>query len=96
MGLRGNSLSNSRQKRGRKREMTFQNAPVMIPILSSGKITDEDNDVTYTKWGGYIRDNFNGDISKFIRAYGVYWIKMICEDGLLRKKPDADFGRPGP
>ena len=50
-------------------------------------MTDEDNEVNYRKWGGYIYDTITKEQSKFVRAHGVYWIKMILDDGILKPKP---------
>ena len=81
---------------GQQRHVTFQNAPVTVPIVSSGKMCDEDNEITYTKTGGYIKDCITGGVTKIQRGYGVYWIKPTCADGI--RKPngkDAPFQRPG-
>ena len=40
---------------GQKRHVTFQNAPVTVPILSSGKMCDEGNEITYNKKGVHPR-----------------------------------------
>ena len=86
---------------GHQRKVTFENADVTVPILSGGKLADEDNALTFLKWGGWVQGLHTGDISKFVRAHGVYWIKLVCEDGVLKPKakipppPKPEPGFPG-
>ena len=86
-GAKGELTVRFKTEEGHRRQATFQNAPVMCPILSTGKMTDEDNHVNYRKWGGYIYDTITKEKSAFVRAHGVYWIKMIMADGVLKPKP---------
>ena len=37
---------------GHNRVITFQNAPVTVPIISASRICNEDASVTYETWGG--------------------------------------------
>ena len=49
----------------------------------------EDNDVDYRKWGGQITDNTT-EVSNYIKANGVYWIKLSREDGIPRLKTEPN------
>ena len=62
-------------KEGRQRTVTFQNADVAFPILSTGLVCDQGNDVTYNARGGRITCTAK-DEDEFIRALGVYWIEL--------------------
>ena len=75
---------------GHARQITFQNANVSFPILSTGRIADNNNTIWYDKDGGEIVDMQTGETSRFVRAMGVYWIQMALTP------PSAEgFGRPG-
>ena len=60
--------------------------------MSTGLVTEEDNDVDDRKRGGTITDTISGEISKFIKAHGVYWIKLICDEGVIKPKPEPIKG----
>ena len=48
------------------------------------------NDILYGKHGGHIVSTTKGEIYEFIRAMGVYWIKMI-----IPQDEHQGFGRRG-
>ena len=75
---------------GQQRVTTFQNAAVGMPILSIGLITDEGNDVTFTKNGGYILQKDTGFKTQMVRRLGVYFVQLRVP----RKFVDPGFGRP--
>ena len=92
----------ARTQEGHERDIVFQHSSkVAIPILSTGGLTDADNDVTYQKTGGYILHNPTKQLSRFMRLHGVYFIKMMVSLSVLlgndkNKNPKSDFARPGP
>ena len=63
-------------KEGHHRTVTFQNGDVAFPILSTGLICDQGNEVTYNARGGRITCTATGEEDEFIRALGVYWIEL--------------------
>ena len=54
----------------------FQNADVTMPILSTGNLADEENDIMYSKRGGKNIDLTNVDNKHVIRKRGVYFLKL--------------------
>ena len=68
---------------GHSRAITFQNADVAFPIVSTGLIADEGNDIWYNARGGKILNEDSGEEDAFIRALGVYWIQMKIEPEIL-------------
>ena len=76
---------------GTKRMATFQDAPVMFPIISLGGVTDAGNTVTLKKTFGIIKDDDTGETDYMIRRYGVYWILLTLEDDMLQQ----DFHQAG-
>ena len=66
-----------RTQEGHRRTVTFQHSTkVSLPILSTGGLTDLDNNVMYRKHDGYIEHIPTGDRSYFFKLHGVYFIKM--------------------
>ena len=57
---------------GYHRTFTCDDAPVAIPILSTGKLADEDEDSLFSRRGGQLINNANGELIQFQRLYGVY------------------------
>ena len=57
-------------------------------MLSTGGLTDLDNDVLYSKYGGYIEHLPTKERSKIFTMYGVYFIKMLVPT-TYRHKPDT-------
>ena len=80
-------------KSGRPRHITFQNADVSMPIISIGKLTDAEHEVTFTATGGRILHLKSGEIDEFIRLHGVYWIELNVDETLL--KPGGGTTEPG-
>ena len=77
-----------RTQEGHLKGIIFKNANVSFPILSTGRIADNNNKVWYDRNGGDIVNLDSGETSRFIRAMGVYWIKMILPE-------HEGFGRHG-
>ena len=86
---------NFKTAEGHDRHLDFQDADVAFPIISTGRLTDNNNFLIYHKKGGAIVDEATGQRSAFIRALGVYWIQLIVDPGVLTQPGDAGFGRQG-
>ena len=88
-----------RTQEGHQRTVTFQHSSkVSLPILSTGGLTDLDNDVMYRKHDGYIEYIPTGEKSYFFKLHGVYFVKMKIPMWVLNKTdhpPPMDFRRPG-
>ena len=56
---------------GHGRHVVFRDANVAFPILSTGRMTDEDELVLYHKTGGANIDQRTGEKDGFVRALGV-------------------------
>ena len=82
---------------GYERTFTFDDADVTVPILSIGKLTDNDNDVLFQKRGGKIIHVPSGEEIHFKRMHGVYFIIFNVNRALLKPPlvPKPDFTRPG-
>ena len=81
---------------GHKRHVEFRDADVEFPILSTGRMTDEDEKLLlYHKRGGLILNPFTKEHDSFIKALGVYWVLMICDPSLLSEHLKPDFHRQG-
>ena len=63
--------------------MKIQSAAVSRPILSVAKLVEHDNDVSFTKTGGTIRNLKTGQTTHFERKHGVYVLRVW-----LRTEPD--------
>ena len=68
---------------GHKRNVLFNNANVEFPILSTGRIADNDNEIWFGTSSGKIVSNSTGEVDCFIRALGVYWIQMVVDEELM-------------
>ena len=69
-----------------------------VPILSIGKLTDDDNDVLLQKRGGKIIHLPTGETMAVEKRYGVYWIILEMDEHVLQPKDlleDQDFHGPG-
>ena len=77
---------------GQQRLTTFQNAGVGMPILSISLITEEGNDVLFSKNGGYIEHLASGVRTPLVKRLGVYFVQLRVP----RKLAEGDFGRPAP
>ena len=60
---------------GHQRQVCFQDAPVMFPILYLGGIADADNRITLDTDGGEILHKPTGQIDTMIRRYGGLLVK---------------------
>ena len=71
---------------GGKHKMTdFRDADVAFPILSTGRLTDEnDSLLLYHKRGGSIIDPATLERDHFTKALGVYWIQMVVEPHIIQ------------
>ena len=78
---------------GHRYKTTIQNADVTVPILSTGRMADHDHTSTFQKAGGFIKDDLTGNISKFIRCHGVYFIQLTVDEAMLNA--GLPFQRPG-
>lgn len=74
----------AQSEESRTRTYTFQNAPVTAPILSIGKLTDDDNDVLFQTRGGNIIHVSSGEEIAFVRRHGVYFIKLNIDWRILQ------------
>ena len=72
---------------------TFQNAEVSMPTLSTNRMADSDCVSTFKKNGGTILHEPSGEVSHFIRCYGVYFVKLVVNPELLNV--GAPFQRQG-
>ena len=68
---------------GHAKTFVFQNADVTIPILSTGNLSDDNNDILYSQNGGKIIDLTHNTESTFIRKWGVYFLKLKIPIELL-------------
>ena len=74
------------------RQITFQNADVGMPIVSTNKLAHEDNDITYRKDDGYITNTVTEAKTPFIARDGVYFIKMkVPKNAMTARSPDLPF-----
>ena len=80
---------------GHRREFTFQNAQVAMPILSTGQIADQGNVIYYDQYGGHIINLTSGEQSRFIRRQGVYFIELRVNSDLVPDNHDQGFQRRG-
>ena len=78
-GSKGQFTVEAESMEGYKRKYTFQNADVTVPILSIGKLTDDEHDVMFKKHGGKIIHVPTGEEIHFIRRHGVYFIQYKFE-----------------
>ena len=97
----GDAFSNNGQfdvafatKEGHRYSTTFTNADVTMPILSTGRMADSDCLSTFGKNGGTILHTPSGEISEFIRCYGVYFVKLVVDPNVLNE--GQPFQRQGP
>lgn len=90
-----------RTQEGHERVVTVQHSTkISIPILSTGGLTDMDNDVMYRKGDGYIEHIPTGERSYFKNMYGVHFIELNIPRWFLDaankdKPPPVGFARPG-
>ena len=75
--------------------VSFRDADVAFPILSTGRLTDQGNYVLYHKTGGAIIDVQTGQRSEFVRALGVYWILLSVDPAILTEPNHVGFGQQG-
>ena len=65
--------------------MRLSVAGLLRPLNCVSQICDGDNEVTFTKEGGWIRNQQTGHITKFPRVRGVYelsfWIPKSLHSG---------------
>ncbi len=67
---------------GRKIVTTFQVADVNKPILSVTKLTEDGNEVKFTRRGGTITDPQTGNKVSFKRFRGVYVLEAEIDTGM--------------
>ena len=60
---------------GQSKTIVLQYAGVTCPILSTGNLADEDNDILYSQNGRTFIDLNTGDGSRFVRKWCVYFSK---------------------
>ena len=88
---RGQGTFEVTTQEGHNKNITWENASVDLPILSTHKTAAENNILAYAVDGGVILNLTNGRLSKFTEAGGVYWQKLFVKKGLMSKS----FHRPG-
>ena len=79
---------------GQPRRITFQNAEVGMPIISTNGLTAEQNEVTYRYEDGYILHVPTGERTPFIARNGVYVLQMRVPRRLVGDQ-SAGFHRRG-
>ena len=88
-----------RTQEGHRRAITIQHSTkVSLPILSTGGLTDLDNNVMYRKRDGYIEHIPAGDKSYFFKLHGVYVVNMKIPMWVLNQTdhpPPVGVQRPG-
>ena len=72
--------------------MTFQNAAVGMPIVSTNGFAQDDNVVTFRKEDGFIHHLPTGEQTPFIARNEVYFIQMQIPKSSV-KNSAPDFGR---
>ena len=73
-----------RTAEGSERVTDFRDADVAFPILSTGRLTDDDSMLLYHKHGGAIIAPGTLTKDHFTKALGLYWIQMIVEPHLIK------------
>ena len=63
--------------------MTFQNAPVAMPILSIGEVNEDNCETTFRKDGGVINHLDTHKQIEFVKRAGVYFVKMRVPKSLI-------------
>ena len=72
-------------------DFTFQHAEVHCPIMSVRQLVEKDCEVTFHKYGGYIRYPNNKKV-RFVTKGGVFFVLL----NILPPKDDQSvFSRPG-
>ena len=75
---------NWRTIEGRARTTTFRDADVAFPILSTGKLADENDSIRLChKHGGSIIEPKTLERDHFTKALSVYWIQMVVKPDIL-------------
>ena len=79
-------------------KMKIQSAAVSRPILSVARLVENDNDVSFSKTGGTIKNRTTGRIVRFERKHGVYvlraWLRTGPDPGAQATADSkADFTR---
>ena len=77
---------------GQMKQAVFQNAAVGMPILSVTNLTNEGNDVLFSKHGGYILHLDSGKKTPFVKRLGVYFVQLKVPTEITNK----DFVRQEP
>ena len=72
--------------------ITFQDAAVGMPIISTNGLAREGNDITYRAEDGYAHHLKTNERTYFIAKDNVYFIQLLVPKSAV-KSPDPDFGR---
>ena len=72
--------------------MGFQIADITRPLLSVGKICDQNNQIIFGKGGGVIVDLDTGNTRNFIRdSDGMYQLDFWVKKEIANGNPKQDF-----
>ena len=86
----------SKTLEGDDKVITYQDCDVEMPILSTGRLADDDHISTFHKTGGYILHSPSGHITRMFRIQGVYFVWLLIDKKLLPAEDSNEgFGRPG-
>ena len=76
-----------------KRELTFYDAPVAMPIISTNVYNKQHNSKSLLDEDyGVLTQKDTGEEDPIVVRNGVYFLKMYVSNGILR--PREGFGRP--
>ena len=79
---------------GQAGTITWKNAQVAMPILSTHELARNGNRVLYDEDHGYIINKLTGKTTKFIHAAGVYFVQLVVQKD-MGAQLEAPLGRPG-
>ena len=82
MPLNGEFAIPTTTDEGHRGEIVFQNLEVEMPIVSVPMLCHH-SDVDFKKRGGTIRHRTTGEVSRFIKKSGVYFIKLKVKKALV-------------
>ena len=83
-----------RTKEGDSKIITWKNADVDLPILSTHELAKNGHCLEYDEDAGVIRNKTTGKTNGFISQGDVYWIALLVPKSIAGNKPQG-FGRPG-
>ena len=89
-------ITPARTAEGMPTEIKWKNADVAMPILSTHEIAANEKSLEYFKDGGVIRHALTREeITKFIQANGVYFVKLFIPKRITGSQPAGSGGGGG-